>query len=206
MATVAFKGCSRCKQILPADAFRPTPKIKCGLDSSCRSCLAASRRAKRNEDIEAFRAWQRAYYAKNADRCREMARDYYVKDKEIKNARSKAHYRANRAKYIALAKDYCAKNPERTRQIARAISGRRRSIKRSGVKPALQLAWVKTQKKVCHWCGKGCAKRYEIDHITPLSKGGPHELKNLCIACPDCNRRKSARDPIEWAQMIGKLL
>ena len=30
-----------------------------------------------------------------------------------------------------------------------------------------------------------------IDHITPLSKGGSHELDNLTIACFPCNAKKS---------------
>lgn len=206
MATVESKACSRCKQILPASAFRPTPKISTGLESSCRGCLAAAKRAKRNEDIEAFRAWQRSYYAKNSERLKVAGRENYAKHKERFNACAKAHYRANRAKYIALARENCLANPERVRLTARAVQGRRRAIQRIGVSPAAQVAWTKKQKKICHWCSVKCASHYEIDHIIPLAKGGLHELSNLCIACPPCNRRKHAKDPIEWAREIGKLL
>jgi 5-methylcytosine-specific restriction endonuclease McrA len=59
---------------------------------------------------------------------------------------------------------------------------------------------------VCHWCGKRCCKSFHIDHIQPLSKDGKHELRNLCIACPSCNLRKGDKDPIDFAQRIGKLL
>ena len=41
--------------------------------------------------------------------------------------------------------------------------------------------------------------RLEIEHITPLSKGGSDEEKNLWLACPLCNSHKgsqtAARDP-----------
>lgn len=65
--------------------------------------------------------------------------------------------------------------------------------------------WLIAQPKVCHWCGIKC-ERCEIDHIIPLSKGGKHERHNLVIACPTCNRRKGARDPIEFAQSVGRLV
>lgn len=32
---------------------------------------------------------------------------------------------------------------------------------------------------------------FEIDHITPYSKGGNNKLNNLVCACPDCNNKKS---------------
>jgi len=32
--------------------------------------------------------------------------------------------------------------------------------------------------------------RFEIDHITPVSKGGPTTSDNLAYACPHCNDRK----------------
>jgi 5-methylcytosine-specific restriction endonuclease McrA len=34
---------------------------------------------------------------------------------------------------------------------------------------------------------------FEIDHIVPTSAGGATVLENLCLSCPACNRRKSAR-------------
>ncbi len=34
---------------------------------------------------------------------------------------------------------------------------------------------------------------FEIDHITPLSRGGETEFSNLCLCCPSCNRHKSAQ-------------
>ena len=41
---------------------------------------------------------------------------------------------------------------------------------------------------------------YEFEHIVPRSSGGETVLKNLCLACPTCNRFKAdrtmARDPV----------
>ncbi len=34
---------------------------------------------------------------------------------------------------------------------------------------------------------------FEVEHILPLSRGGPTEFENLGLACPTCNRHKSNR-------------
>ena len=34
---------------------------------------------------------------------------------------------------------------------------------------------------------------FEVEHILPLSLGGPTEFENLGLACPTCNRHKSNR-------------
>jgi hypothetical protein len=34
---------------------------------------------------------------------------------------------------------------------------------------------------------------FEIEHIHPTSRGGRTEFKNLCLACPNCNRHKAGR-------------
>jgi 5-methylcytosine-specific restriction endonuclease McrA len=81
----------------------------------------------------------------------------------------------------------------------------RRSRERGGITSAELLAWESAQRKVCHWCGAKCAS-YEIDHRQPLARGGKHEARNLVSSCRPCNRRKGARDPIEFAQSSGKLL
>ena len=40
----------------------------------------------------------------------------------------------------------------------------------------------------------------------PLSKGGEHTLTNLVVSCPTCNLQKNAKDPIEFANKLGRLL
>lgn len=44
----------------------------------------------------------------------------------------------------------------------------------------------------CQYCGKKSPDVVlEVDHITPVSKGGKNEIMNLVTACFDCNRGKS---------------
>lgn len=55
----------------------------------------------------------------------------------------------------------------------------------------------------CFWCSCPLDGVYHIDHVVPVAKGGTNSLDNLVLACPTCNRNKSAKDPIEYANSIG---
>ena len=48
----------------------------------------------------------------------------------------------------------------------------------------------------CEYCGlsqKGQEAVFHVDHVHPVSLGGPTELENLALACVSCSLRKSAR-------------
>lgn len=61
----------------------------------------------------------------------------------------------------------------------------------------------------CRSCLKGIFKgkrKYHVDHIHSLSKGGTNWPDNLQALCVSCNSKKSDLDPIDWANKNGKLL
>lgn len=43
----------------------------------------------------------------------------------------------------------------------------------------------------CHYCHE--FKPLTMDHVIPVSKGGPHTASNIVPACQPCNSRKGAR-------------
>lgn len=50
------------------------------------------------------------------------------------------------------------------------------------------------QKGLCYYCKCQLPpKRYEIDHIKPLIRGGTNHINNLCVCCRKCNAKKAAR-------------
>jgi 5-methylcytosine-specific restriction endonuclease McrA len=112
----------------------------------------------------------------------------------------------NPEKWRAARSGWKAANPEKVRAIHRNTSHKRYRQKKGGeLRSAELLAWEAAQRKICHWCGSKCGP-WHVDHRVPLAKGGAHELRNLVIACSNCNLRKGARDPIEFAQSLGALL
>jgi hypothetical protein len=52
----------------------------------------------------------------------------------------------------------------------------------------------------CAYCGAlgGPGIELEVDHVTPLSKGGTHEMSNLVTACGDCNLSKHGKALKDW--------
>jgi 5-methylcytosine-specific restriction endonuclease McrA len=42
----------------------------------------------------------------------------------------------------------------------------------------------------CAYCAVPLGKRKHLDHVVPLSRGGPHALSNLAWSCPRCNNSK----------------
>lgn len=58
----------------------------------------------------------------------------------------------------------------------------------------------------CAGCGKSVRKKYHVDHIMPLSRGGLHDRRNLQILCPPCNLDKRAKHPVDWALSMGRLV
>ena len=61
------------------------------------------------------------------------------------------------------------------------------------------------QNNRCYWCSTSIAKTYQIDHYYPLSKDGEHLIENIVLACPHCNMSKHDKDPIEFANKLGRL-
>jgi 5-methylcytosine-specific restriction endonuclease McrA len=47
---------------------------------------------------------------------------------------------------------------------------------------------------------------YHVDHIIPLVAGGGNMIENIQLLCPECNRKKSAKDPIIFARENGRLV
>lgn len=48
--TAIGKRCARCREYLPAEAFMPNPKMRSGLNSWCRPCVAERNRQWRAEN------------------------------------------------------------------------------------------------------------------------------------------------------------
>lgn len=101
--------------------------------------------------------------------------------------------------------------PQQAKLLAskRVVKHRRRSRDREAegafaVADVLRIGDM--QKWKCHWCSKPTKKHYHVDHLIPLAKGGTNRPSNLVIACPKCNLRKNASDPIEYARRIGLLI
>lgn len=66
---------------------------------------------------------------------------------------------------------------------------------------ARRIRWGKLREQVLgrdqHTCGYCGSEADSVDHIIPLSRGGPDKLDNLVAACRSCNTSKGDRTPEE---------
>ena len=55
----------------------------------------------------------------------------------------------------------------------------------------------------CYLCGEWAPVGHRhVDHITPLSKGGPHVSWNLAVVCDKCNLQKGTKPPAEFGLLF----
>lgn len=129
----------------------------------------------------------------------EKERERYRKNREAILARSALYRAANREKLKASALKWRQAN----RAKIRANKRQRKIRKRATIVSEL----TKLQRGRCAYCReKLVPDGIQIDHIEPMARGGPNSRRNYQLACPSCNNAKSAKDPIMYAQEIGRLL
>lgn len=189
MSEILTKTCSRCKLDLPTDNFY---KDKGRLRADCKGCYSIARKARDDKRRPEKNAKQRAYYAANAERCRQWQRDYRRDNPEFVREYNRNRYRKNSAVFKARVMQYIKDNPEVRRTVMRK---RRARILESNIAPFTTAQLTERMAYFGFKCWM-CGGPYEsADHVKPLSKGGSHMLANLRPACRSCNSSKSAKWP-----------
>ena len=130
---------------------------------------------------------------------------YEQKGEQIR-ARRKENYYKNREAAIEYSVTWNLVNKEKRKFISATYKHKRRAIEKEGMPYSELMEWVKSQPKVCHWCGCKCPDNFHVDHYVPLSRGGQHTDANLVIACQGCNLKKSDKPPEEFALSVGRLI
>lgn len=137
-------------------------------------------------------------------------RDYYARNQMSRRAGARAWYDNNKDRHAETVERWKAENRDKVRAIGR--KGRRtrraRLLGAEGSHTHADLAAIfERQGGKCALCACSLAKaKVEVDHIIPLARGGHNGPANLQYLCRPCNRAKSAKDPIEFAQERGLLL
>lgn len=104
--------------------------------------------------------------------------DYRGKEKPVKLLKNIKKGRELRFKLKERILDI-----ERILYILREVKRPSTSYNRYGI--------LERDKFTCHYCGRKAPEvALEVDHIIPVSKGGPDESVNLITACSECNSQK----------------
>jgi 5-methylcytosine-specific restriction endonuclease McrA len=159
--------------------------------SRCKKCVNLISNKIRKKDPDKYRATNLAYYYANKDQLNEYRRakwpEIYEQTKEHRSAQRKQHLK---------------QHPEKVREIAR----KRRATKRAnGWEKYTEAQVLELHGAVCHICNgeidltldrrigkEGWEMSLHIDHVIPISKGGPDKLSNVKPSHGKCNLKKRA--------------
>lgn len=193
--------------------------VKCGLsdrygNGKCKPCNRAKVRAWSAENAERKKASTKVWQLANAKSKSEKERLRRLANKEKESANKKAWATKNaekkRAYDLAWQKanpDRCksnriaweSKNPEKVRS-KDAMRRIRKCAKDSEKFDPFEV--FERDEWKCYLCGQQTLKSKrgtthnlapELDHIIPLSRGGPHTRANSACSCRGCNGKKGSK-------------
>lgn len=149
----------------------------------------------------------------NREKHLKASRDWRIRNPEKQIASTLAWRAANQERYLGAARKNATAwrkaNPDKARENSGITQRARRArkIDAGGSHTAIDISAIrKAQKDRCGYCRVKLKGGGHVDHIKALSKGGSNSRSNLQLLCGPCNQSKSARDPILFAQSLGKLL
>lgn len=179
--------CTKCAQERDPTEFRTRSSTKQA--RWCRQCE---------------REYQRAWYWANAEKNRERKRLWMAADRatpegrERQRARQKAAYDAG---YHVKAKAYLTNLRER--HFFRYRAQRYGQAERLEPITAQWLARLwKQQRGRCAITDRKLDRTAQLDHVTPLARGGLTERANLRWVCPEINRAKRDLTDDELAALL----
>lgn len=134
-----------------------------------------------------------------------LRRKMHSKNKEQYLKKAREWSERNKEYHKKLIAQWWADNPEKAREYWSKRRAKRRAA--SGSHSAEEISnLLKKQNYKCAACNKGIKKKYTVDHIVPLSRGGSNFIENIQMLCRFCNTSKGVQDHVDWAQKNGRLL
>jgi len=199
------KICTKCRQEKKSNQFYKQNRYKNDLSAWCKKCIIENSLKWRRNNIERFKKNCKLWSKNNPERCKINYKKWCLKNpnkvKEINkryrkkciNKRkkySKDYFKINKTKCYEMMKVWRKNNPEKIRAIRRKSIYKRRLRQKFTNITTLFLIELKAKTKICPYCYQHI-KKYHLDHIIPLSKGGTHTKDNVCYCCAECNLKKN---------------
>jgi 5-methylcytosine-specific restriction endonuclease McrA len=191
--------CSACKIEKQFSLFFKSKNKKNGIGNQCKECVK-----KYNiKNKEAISNNNKNRRDKNKEKAAEYAKKYRELNKD-KIRKQKAKYRESKKEDRAKYNSIYYKTP--IGKASKQYNRMRRRVNKRGDVTVNQIENLQKVSKTCYWCGINLKNvTQHIDHYVPLSKGGKHTISNLVVAYENCNLSKYNKDPLVFAQQIGKL-
>jgi hypothetical protein len=185
----------------------------------CCNCKMLRHIAKHPESIEKTNIRRRRNYKQNDQqrtKIQERQRNYSAGHREQEAARS-FQWRSNHPERVRFlnedwrerhrdeiplrSKLYALENPEKIRHKNRL---RKALVRGANVKTITVEAWEEQISYFNTYCAY-CLKFMDIitmDHMTPITRGGLHDIDNVVPSCKQCNPKKNNKNLLEWLMYL----
>ena len=189
--------------------YHGKPCIKCGAteryEDGGRCCACHRVRAKkwREANPEKMREYGKRWSKANPEKRSEYTRRWQAANPEKVREIARRWGEDNRDRKSEYDKRWFEANPEKVRE----YNHRRRIHKNNNESQPYEFKVICAHyDNRCVKCGE--KKKLTVDHINPISKGGPDIASNIQPLCKSCNSKKSARNidyrpdagPLRWVQ------
>ena len=157
---------------------------------------------------ENIRVGQRKYYQNNKEGLKVSHSEYYQKNKERLIAYTKEYHSNNKEKVLAQRKEYYSNNKEKVHKktkkwrnnnpaLVLQFAANRRAIKKRAIPKWLKNCPVESRRiytiyLLSRLLAKADGIERHVDHMWPLSDGGPHWSGNLQVLTKEENLEKGA--------------
>jgi hypothetical protein len=200
------KICTKCGTEKTKTDFHVDKQSKDGFKSSCKLCANALSTLWRKDNQEKLREQKQKYYDLNKYKLSEYKKKWYAanrihdielsrkwqKENEKRVSENKKQWRLNNAERDKENhKRYVSENRDKYRMYDK--NRRARKIGSCGAVSVKE--WEELKKKhnnKCLCCGRDDVK-LTMDHVIPISKGGPNTIDNIQPLCKSCNCSKHAK-------------
>jgi 5-methylcytosine-specific restriction endonuclease McrA len=155
--------------------------------------VQAQKAAYRAAKAEERRAYNAAYREAHRDEIRAKSRAYYAADPDAAKERIARSTAANPEKYQGIRRQWKAANKD---AVNASTHRRRARIKGNGGSyTAAEWRALKAAHDFrCLMCERQePAIRLTVDHVIPISEGGPNTIDNIQPLCKSCNSKKHRR-------------
>lgn len=169
-------------------------------------CLRHYYQAWRKDHPESDEKHKKEYWAFNKDKRKAILDRHYKKNKAKILAKQAVFYVANKEVLLKRSSKWKKENPEQSRRIASRRRARKNQAGGDHTVAQIKALYTKQGGKcpICRITFKG--KKYNVDHVVPLFRGGSNGIENIQLLCETCNKQKGAKDPIHFMQSRGFLL
>lgn len=175
-----------------------------------RERILENAREYRQANKEHLNANHRKYYQDNAERLAEYYAAYRQANKQKIRDRKRKYYHANKEAVNERIRRWRANNPDK---VGAATARRAKAELEGNATPKLIEAKWEEGDHACILCGEPIDPTLKaphnmsrtIEHLTPIAKGGRHDVDNIDFAHYGCNTRKQDRTLEEWREWLKQV-